>query len=141
MNNKIKNIYGLGIDFGTNSVRALILDLITGEEISTSVSNFKSGKNGILLDDSNPQLARQSPGDYLESMEIAVKAAVDKAISDGYDINSVVGIGVDTTGSTPLPVDKNMQPLAFKDEFKNNLNAQAWLWKDHTSIEESIEIT
>ncbi len=141
MNNKTKNTYGLGIDFGTNSVRALILDLITGEEISTSVSNFKSGKNGILLDDSNPQLARQSPGDYLESMEIAVKAAVDKAISDGYDINSVVGIGVDTTGSTPLPVDKNMQPLAFKDEFKNNLNAQAWLWKDHTSIEESIEIT
>lgn len=136
-----KNYYGLGIDFGTNSVRALILDLITGEEISTSVSNFKSGENGILLDDNDPQLARQFPGDYLESMGIAVKIAVDEAINSGYDIKNIVGIGVDTTGSTPIPVDSKLTPLAFKDEFKNNLNAQSWLWKDHTSIEESNKIT
>ncbi len=136
-----KNYYGLGIDFGTNSVRALILNLLTGEEISTSVSNFKSGENGILLDDNDPQLARQFPGDYLESMEIAVKVAVYEAVSTGHNINDIVGIGVDTTGSTPIPVDSNLTPLAFKDEFKDNLNAQSWLWKDHTSTEESDEIT
>jgi L-ribulokinase len=135
-----KNYYGLGIDFGTNSVRALILDLMNGEELSSSVSNFKCGKNGILLSD-DPQLARQFPGDYLESMEIAVKAAVDSAVADGHNINNIVGIGVDTTGSTPIPVDRNVVPLALKDEFRENLNAQAWLWKDHTSIKESIEIT
>ena len=70
---KLNSKLGLGIDFGTNSVRALILDLISGEEIATSVSNYKSGKDGILLDDTDPQLARQYPGDYLESMEIAVR--------------------------------------------------------------------
>lgn len=136
-----KNYYGLGIDFGTNSVRALILDLITGEEISSSVSNFKSGKEGILLSVTDPNLARQHPGDYLESMEIAVKATVDLAIVNNCNLNNIVGIGVDTTGSTPLPVDGNVQPLALSDKFKDNLNAQAWLWKDHTSIEESIKIT
>ena len=136
-----KNYYGLGIDFGTNSVRALILDLITGEEIASSVSNFKSGKDGILLSDTDPNLARQHPGDYLESMEIAVKATVDLAIENNCNINNIVGIGVDTTGSTPLPVDENVQPLALSNKFKDNLNAQAWLWKDHTSIEESLKIT
>ncbi len=141
MNNSAKNVYGLGIDFGTNSVRSLILDLITGEEIASSVSNFNSGENGILLDEKNPQLARQFPGDYLVSMELAVKATVEKAIEKGHDISNIVGVGVDTTGSTPLPVDENLIPLAFKDEFKNNLNAQAWLWKDHTSIKESEQIT
>ncbi len=141
MNETINNIYGLGIDFGTNSVRALVLDLMNGEEISSSVSNFKSGKEGILLDENDPHLARQFPGDYLESMEIAVKSTVDEAIANGYDMGNIVGIGVDTTGSTPIPVDRNVTPLALKSEFKDNLNAQSWLWKDHTSIKESIEIT
>ena len=140
MNNK-KNIYGLGIDFGTNSVRALILDLLTGEEISTSISNYKSGDKGILIDKNDPQLARQFPGDYLESMQQAVKSAVDIALKNNYDLNNIVGIGVDTTGSTPIPVDKNLMPLAFNEKFKDNLNAQAWLWKDHTSIKESEQIT
>ena len=141
MSNHKKKYYALGIDFGTNSVRSLVLDLITGEEVSTKVSNYQSGKNGILLDDKNPQLARQNPADYLESMELAVKPAVDEAVSKGCDLNNIVGIGVDTTGSTPLPVDKNVVPLAFNDKFKDNLNAQSWLWKDHTSIKESLEIT
>ena len=141
MNEKENNFYSLGIDFGTNSVRALILELITGTEISSSVSNFKSGEHGILLDNNNPQLARQFPGDYLKSMETAVKSTINKAKEKGCNINNILGIGVDTTGSTPLPVDENLIPLAFRDEFKNNLNAQAWLWKDHTSIKESVEIT
>lgn len=133
--------YALGIDFGTNSVRALVLNLTNGEEVSSSVSNFKSGNNGILLDGNNPLIARQYPGDYLESMEIAVKEAVTEAVKKNIQIEKIVGIGVDTTGSTPIPVDKNLIPLAFKDKFKENLNAQAWLWKDHSSIEESEKIT
>lgn len=137
----MKNVYALGIDFGTNSVRALVLNLTNGEEISSSVSNYKSGDSGILLDENNPLVARQYPGDYLESMEIAVKETVSEAINRNISIDEIVGIGVDTTGSTPIPVDKNLVPLALSDEFKNNFNAQAWLWKDHSSIEESEEIT
>lgn len=137
----MNNVYALGIDFGTNSVRALVLNLSNGEEISSSVSNYKSGVNGILLDESNPLIARQYPGDYLESMRIAVKKAVDEAILNNVSADKILGIGIDTTGSTPIPVDHNLQPLAFKDEYKDNLNAQAWLWKDHSSIEESEKIT
>ncbi|NOX65969.1 MAG: ribulokinase [Chlorobi bacterium] len=137
----MNDVYALGIDFGTNSVRALVLNLTNGEEISSSVSNYKNGNSGILLDENNPLVARQYPGDYLESMEIAVKAAVTEAIGKNISIDEIVGIGVDTTGSTPIPVDEDLVPLALKDEFKNNLNAQAWLWKDHSSIEESEKIT
>ena len=135
------SIFALGIDFGTNSVRALVLNLTNGDEISSSVSNYKSGSNGILLAENNPLIARQYPGDYLESMEIAVKAAIIQAVDQNISIENIVGIGVDTTGSTPIPVDENLIPLALKDEFKENLNAQAWLWKDHSSIEESKKIT
>ncbi|MEN8192564.1 MAG: ribulokinase [Bacteroidota bacterium] len=135
------SFYGLGIDFGTNSVRALVLNLSNGIEISSSVSDYKSGTNGILLDDTDPLIARQYPGDYLESMELAVSKAVAQAVSKNINVENIVGIGVDTTGSTPLPVDEEINPLALKEEFKNNLNAQAWLWKDHSSIKESEEIT
>ncbi len=141
MSEKESNIYGLGVDFGTNSVRALILNLLNGKEIASSVSNYQSGDKGILLDKNNSQLARQFPGDYLESMEIAVKSAVNKVTENGFDLENIVGIGVDTTGSTPIPVDENLIPLAFQNKFRNNPNAQAWLWKDHTSIIESEEIT
>jgi len=141
MNNNLDGFFALGIDFGTNSVRALVLNLTNGKEVSSSVSNFKSGNRGILLDENNPLVARQYPGDYLESMGIAVQETVSEAISQNIPIDKIVGIGVDTTGSTPIPVDENLIPLAFKDKFKENLNAQAWLWKDHTSIEESEKIT
>ena len=141
MNNNLDGFFALGIDFGTNSVRALVLNLTNGKEVSSSVSNFKSGNRGILLDENNPLVARQYPGDYLESMGTAVQETVSEAISQNIPIDKIVGIGVDTTGSTPIPVDENLIPLAFKDKFKENLNAQAWLWKDHTSIEESEKIT
>lgn len=141
MNMTSNSFYGLGIDFGTNSVRALVLNLSNGIEISSSVSDYKSGTNGILLDDTDPLIARQYPGDYLESMELAVSKAVAQAVSKNINVENIVGIGVDTTGSTPLPVDEEINPLALKEEFKNNLNAQAWLWKDHSSIKESEEIT
>lgn len=135
--------YSLGLDFGTNSVRALVVDTATGEEISTAVVNYRSGEAGILLDPKDPNLARQNPADYVYSMAKVVRQVINKAkkARKGFSPAQIIGIGVDTTGSTPLPVDRNGLPLAFQDEFNKNLNAQAWLWKDHTGFAEAQEIT
>ncbi|MDI6849793.1 MAG: ribulokinase [Candidatus Saccharicenans sp.] len=135
--------YSLGLDFGTNSVRALLVNTASGEELSTAVVNYPSGEDGILLDSKDPNLARQNPADYLESMVRVVKQALRLARKNrkNFSPEQIIGIGIDTTGSTPIPVDRNGLPLAFHDEFKNNLNAQAWLWKDHTSFAEAREIT
>lgn len=133
--------YTIGLDYGTNSVRALIVDTATGEEVGTSVFDYPSGKAGILLD-RDPNLARQDPQDYLEGLEQAIKGALSAAgRREGFYPDRVIGIGIDTTGSTPLPVDENGQPLAFDARFRNNLNAMAWLWKDHTGHAEAAEIT
>jgi L-ribulokinase len=134
--------YSLGIDYGTNSVRALIVDVANGEEIATAVWNYSGGEEGILLDPNDPNLARQKPMDYFEGFCRATLEAITRArTKSGFTPDQIVGIGVDTTGSTPLPVDNKCQPLAFKPEFRNNLAAQAWLWKDHTSFAEAQEIT
>ncbi|MDN5217487.1 ribulokinase [Fulvivirgaceae bacterium BMA12] len=133
--------YTLGLDFGTGSVRACILDIHSGQMISTAICAFEGGIEGTYLDKNDPLLARQSPLEYLRSMEIAVKEAVSDFISNGRVVNDIIGIGVDATGSTPIPIKQNMSPLAALPEFKDNLNAYAWLWKDHTAIKEALEIT
>jgi len=134
--------FALGLDFGTNSVRALIADLDTGEEVGTHVHEYTRGKDGIILDDRDVNLARQDPHDYVEGLETSVKRAIEDAKRiPGFSAEKIVGIGVDTTGSTPLPVDGDGVPLAFHDEFKGNPNAMAWLWKDHTGHEEADLIT
>ena len=135
--------YTIGLDFGTNSVRCLIVDINNGDELGTAVYEYETGEAGIILDPSDHNLARQNPADYLKGIEVTVKEAVAQAKKSNKDFDpaEVVGIGVDTTGSTPLPVDKNGTPLAMLDEFKNNPNAQAWLWKDHTGFAEAAEIT
>ena len=135
--------YALGLDFGTNSVRALVVDVANGGEVGTAVFDYPSGTAGILLDPKDATLARQNPADWILGIEVAVPealAAAKKAVK-GFDPAAVVGIGVDTTGSTPLPVDRAGKPLALYKEFKKNLNAQAWLWKDHTAHAEAAEIT
>lgn len=134
--------YAIGVDYGTNSVRALIVDVADGREIATSVFNYPSGHDGILLDPRDPNLARQNPQDYIDGFVATVSQAVKQACkTKGFKPQDVVGIGVDATGSTPLPVDRDGTPLAFQDRFKGNLAAQAWLWKDHTSYKEADEIT
>ena len=136
------NKYAIGVDYGTNSVRALVVDIDTGEEISTAVFNYRRGEAGIMLDTDDPHLARQSPRDYIDGFFGAVGDAVGQARSTAsFDPNSVVGIGVDTTGSTPIPVNADGVPLALLPEFENELAAQAWLWKDHTASTEAQEIT
>lgn len=134
--------YTIGLDFGTNSVRALIVDVRTGEEVGTSVFIYPSGKDGILLDPREPDLARQHPQDYVEGLEGSIRGALEEAAArNGFDPDGVIGIGVDTTGSTPLPVDTDGRPLAFDSRFRDNLNAYVWLWKDHTGHAEAAEIT
>lgn len=134
--------YTIGLDYGTNSVRTLIVDVATGDEVGTYVFDYPHGEAGILLDPKDPNLARQHPADYIEGAVASVRGALnDAAGKDGFTPAAVIGIGVDTTGSTPLPVDETGEPLAFKDEFKSNPAAMAWLWKDHTSFAEAAEIT
>lgn len=135
--------YALGIDYGTNSCRSLLIDLATGAELGSSVFAYPSGEMGILLDPANPHVARQNPQDYLDGMVSVVRGALQQAQANvpGFDPAGVVGIGIDTTGSTPIPVDRNGTPLGLRPEFAGNLNAMVWLWKDHTAHAEAAEIT
>ncbi|QDU71484.1 ribulokinase [Mucisphaera calidilacus] len=134
--------YSIGVDYGTNSVRALVVDTATGHELAVSVFAYPSGEAGILLDASDPTLARQNPQDYIDGFVASVSEAVKLAGDDpAFSAERVVGIGVDTTGSSPLPVDRAGRPLALHPEFKDDLAAQCWLWKDHTSHAEAAEIT
>jgi L-ribulokinase len=138
----MNNQYSIGVDYGTNSVRALLVNIHTGEELATAVYDYRHGDAGILLDRADPNLARQSPADYIDGFYAAVGDAVRKAAEyKNFDPKNVVGIGVDTTGSTPIPVDQRGVALALTDDFKNDLAAQAWLWKDHTAHAEAQEIT
>jgi L-ribulokinase len=135
--------YTIGIDFGTNSVRSIVVRCSDGSEVGTSVFNYPSGEMGILLDPKDHNLARQHPGDYLLGLEASVKEALAQAKNEdgAFSSEEVIGIGVDTTGSSPIPVDEMNVALATKPEWKGNLSAECWLWKDHTSIEEAGKIT
>lgn len=133
----------LGLDYGTNSCRSLLIDLTTGEELGSCVFPYPSGQAGILLDPSKPHLARQHPQDYLDGMVAIITGALAQASAEnpGFDPASVIGIGIDTTGSTVIPVDQTGTPLGLLPEFSNNLAAMVWLWRDHTSHAEAAEIT
>ena len=135
--------YALGLDYGTNSVRCVIVSTADGRELGTCVYEYPTGEAGILLDSSDHNLARQNPADYLEGAAVTIAGAMAQARQSdpSFDPRDVVGLGVDTTGSTPLPVDAQGTPLALSDRFRGNLSAHAWLWKDHTGYAEAAEIT
>lgn len=135
--------YTIGIDYGTNSVRSIVVRCSDGAELGTSVFNYPSGDLGILLDPSDHNLARQHPGDYVAGVETSIVEAVAQAKEEDSDFSAdqVIGLGVDSTGSSPIPVDENNQALAVQDPWKGNLNAECWLWKDHTSVKEAAKIT
>jgi L-ribulokinase len=134
--------YTIGLDYGTNSVRALIVNVANGAEVAAAVWGYSHGTAGVILS-RDPNLARQHPADYLQGAEVTIKQALAtaKKTVKGFNASQVIGIGVDTTGSTPLPVDANGQPLVFQKKFANHPAAMAWLWKDHTGIAEAAEIT
>ena len=134
--------FTIGIDYGTNSVRAVVVDCADGQTVGTYVFNYPSGIQGILLDPRQPHLARQNPADYIDGLRESVRGALaDAERVSTFSRDRVIGIGVDTTGSTPLPIDAHAQPLALDPAFKQNLAAHAWLWKDHTSAAEAAAIT
>ena len=137
-----ERFYSIGVDYGTNSVRAVVVDTADGRVVGTKVFDYPSGEQGVLLDPKQPHLARQNPADYVEGLRVAVADALKAAEADPqFSRDRVIGIGVDTTGSTPLPVDAKARPLAMDPRWKNNLAAHAWLWKDHTSAAEAVAIT
>ena len=134
--------FTLGLDFGTNTVRALVVRCADGAELGTCVADYPSGEQGILLDPKDHHLARQHPGDYLSGLEKSVIGALAAARKQrGFDAAKIVGIGVDTTGSSPIPVDRQNRPLALDRKWRTNLAAQCWLWKDHTGWREAARIT
>ena len=134
--------YTIGIDYGTNSVRALVVSVATGEELGTGVYDYPSGERGILLDRGDRDVARQNPADYLTGLTRSVRAALDEAARrDHFDASRVIGIGVDTTGSTPIPVGADGRPLGLTARFRDRMAAQVWLWKDHTAHAEAARIT
>jgi len=134
--------YTIGLDYGTNSVRTLIVNVANGREVASAVWNYEHGNQGVILS-RDPNLARQHPADYVTGAEITLKKAVAlaKRTVRGFEPDQIIGIGVDTTGSTPIPVDRTGRPLAFDRRFARNPAAMAWLWKDHTSIAEAGKIT
>lgn len=138
----VQKRYCLGLDFGTNSVRALIADVENGEAVAVAVTEYSRGEQGILEDAHNPHVARQHPADYHESLQASVRQAIEIARDTAeFSPDDIIGIGVDTTGSTPLPVNEQGVPLAFDPRFADNLNAMAWLWKDHSAMAEAEQIT
>lgn len=134
--------YTIGLDYGSNSVRAIVVDVANGREVGEAVYNYEHGESGILLG-RDPNLARQHPQDYLTGAERTIREALAMAANTRktFRPEQVIGLGVDTTGSTPLPVDRKGMPLAFSKRFAKNLDAMAWLWKDHTSVAEAEEIS
>jgi L-ribulokinase len=134
--------YSIGLDYGTNSVRALVVNVANGREVGTAVWNYAHGDHGVVLA-RDPNLARQHPADYVKGAEVTIKKALAQAgrTVRGFSAAQVIGLGVDTTGSTPLPVDRAGRPLAFDKRFAAEPAALAWLWKDHTGVAEAAEIT
>jgi len=118
--------YSIGLDYGTNSVRTLIVDTSDGREIATAVWNYEHGEAGVILS-RDPNLARQHPADYIKGTEASVRRALAEAKKKtrGFKPEQVSGIGVDTTGSTPLPVDERGEPLALARRFAKNPAAMA----------------
>ena len=129
--------YTFGIDFGTDSVRAVLVNAQNGHEMAVAIKEYPRWKAGMFC---NPQADqyRQHPLDYLECMESAIRECVDAV---GPEIaGRVVGLSVDTTASTPVAVDRTGTPLSLLPEFSDNPNAMFVLWKDHTANEEALEI-
>ncbi|MGA9408184.1 MAG: ribulokinase [Bacteroidota bacterium] len=135
--------YAIGLDFGTNSCRSLLVDLANGKELATHVFPYPSGRDGVIVDPADPNLARQNPADYVKGIEATIKGVLKKAKSARKNFSpfDVIGIGVDTTGSSPMPVDARGNPLCFNARFRKNPAAMVWLWKDHTSYAEAQQIT
>ena len=131
------DVFVIGVDFGTDSVRTVVVDANTGTEISSSTFHYPRWRDGLFCDPSLNQF-RQHPKDYVEGLESTIQSCLKSA---GPTLAShVKAISVDTTGSTPIAVDKTGAPLSLQPAFENNPNAMFILWKDHTAVAEASSI-
>ena len=129
--------YVIGIDYGTDSVRSVVVDSADGKIIGSSVFEYPRWKQGLFCDPSINQF-RQHPADYIEGLEYSVNGAIEGLSPE--TVSNIVGISIDTTGSTPVAVDKDGVPLSLKQGFECNPDAMFVLWKDHTAVKEASEI-
>lgn len=127
----------IGVDFGSASVRATVVDCRTGRELSCGVAEYPRWKAGRYQHPED-HIFRQHPLDYLESLEACVREALSRLTEE--EKQRIVGIGVDTTGSTPAPVDAEGRPLALRAQYAEHENAMFFLWKDHSAAAEADEI-
>lgn len=135
--------YVIGFDYGTNSCRAVLMRPDESTELALATFAYPSGREGVLYDPYDAYLARQRPSDYLAGVNACIHSLLDQAgrtIPD-FDAKQVRGLGFATTGSTVIPVDAGLRPLADRPEFVDNLDAMAWLWKDHTSEADAERLT
>lgn len=129
--------YVVGVDYGTDSVRSIIVNASTGEEVSSSVYYYTRWKQQLYCNAATNQF-RQHPQDYIDGLEKTIRDCVSKA---GPTVAANIrAISIDTTGSTPVAVNAAGTPLALLPEFENNPNAMFVLWKDHTAVEEAAAI-
>lgn len=129
--------YTIGIDYGSDSVRSVLIDTSNGSELASSVFYYPRWKEGKFCMPEKNRF-RQHPLDYIEGLEYTVKSVV--AAADKSVVENIVAISIDTTGSTIAPCDKNGIPLALLSGFEENPNAMFVLWKDHTAVQEAAEI-
>ncbi len=130
-------VYVIGVDFGTDSVRSVIVQARTGQEVASAVFHYPRWQQGLYSIPTQNQF-RQHPLDYIEGLEYTVKSCLNQV---GPTLAAAVrGMAVDTTGSTPVAVDKTGTPLALLPHFAENPNAMFVLWKDHTAVKEAAEI-
>ncbi|KAA2219891.1 MULTISPECIES: ribulokinase [Maribacter] len=127
----------IGVDFGTDSVRTLLVDALNGETLSVGSSNYELWAKGKYCNPNKSQF-RQHPIDHINSLKKSMSELL-KDIPEST-INSVYGLSIASTGSTPVAVDVNGVPLALLEDFKDNPNAMFILWKDHSAIKEALEI-
>ena len=133
--------YSIGVDFGTQSGRAVLVEVDTGKEIATAVKEYTHGVMDEFLCDGTtklePDWALEHPGDYLEVLEVTIPAVLKES---GVSPDDVIGIGIDFTACTMLPIDKEGNPLCFQERFKSNPHSYVKLWKHHAAQDEANKL-